>query len=225
MHPGSWFWPPFAFPNTKKKLIIFISMYIPPHFRIEDHREIISFIKAHPFAIFCSNGEKIPFATHLPFVIEEQNEKVILISHFSAGNPHAKKINEGDDVLVVFSGENAYISPSLYEKKENVPTWNYMAVHASGKFRFNHSDELKEKILLATIETFEPAFKKQWDELPEKYISAMLKGIVAFEIDVEKFEGKFKLSQNKTKSEQEKIADSLSENELSAQMKKNLLNK
>jgi transcriptional regulator len=197
-------------------------MYIPSHFRIENREEIISFIKAHPLAVFCSNGEKIPFVSHLPFTMEEQNEKLILISHFAAGNPQSKKVKENDEVLVIFNGQDAYISPSLYEKKENVPTWNYMAVHASGKFHFNHSDEGKEKVLLAMIETFEPAYKKQWDELSKDYISRMLKGIVAFEIEVEKLEGKFKLSQNKTLNEQEKIATSLGENELASTMKKNI---
>ncbi len=196
-------------------------MYIPSHFRNENQDELLAFMKAHPFAVFCCNGEKIPFVTHLPFVVSEENEKTILASHFAAVNPHSKFLKEGDDALVIFNGPDAYISPSLYDKKENVPTWNYIAVHASGKYRLTNSNEQKEKVLLAMIENFEPAYRKQWEGLSPDYISGMLKGIVAFEIRVEKLEGKFKLSQNKTKNEQEKIANSLSQTELASMMKKN----
>jgi transcriptional regulator len=196
-------------------------MYIPAYYRNENRDELIAFMKGHPLAAVCCNGEKIPEVTHLPFSISADENKIMLISHFSAANAHWKLLKEGDDVLVIFKGQDAYISPSLYEKKENVPTWNYMAVHVSGKYHPINSDEQKEKVLLTMIETFEPAYKKQWEELAPEYVSRMLKGIVAFEIEVEKLEGKFKLSQNKTQSEQEKIAASLLQNELATTMKKN----
>lgn len=196
-------------------------MYIPAHFRIENQEELFAFMKAHPLAIVCSNAEKIPEVTYLPFSISFRGKNMVLTSHFSAANPHAELLKDGDDVLVIFKGQDAYISPSLYEKKENVPTWNYMAVHASGKFLLTNSDEQKEKVLLEMIDTFDSNYRKQWDELSPEYVSRMLKGIVAFEIEVEKLEGKFKLSQNKTKGEQEKIAASLLQNELASTMNKN----
>jgi transcriptional regulator len=197
-------------------------MYIPPYFRNENTDELLAFMKAHPLAVICCNGEKIPSATHLPFTISVYENKINLISHFAVANPHSKELKEGDDVLVIFKGQDAYISPSLYEKKENVPTWNYMAVHASGKYRALNTEEEKEKTVLAMIEAFDPAYLKQWKELSPKYTSGMLKGIIAFEIEVEGLEGKFKLSQNKTLNEQEKIAASLLQNELSSTMKENI---
>ncbi len=195
-------------------------MYIPSHFRNENQDELLSFMKSHPFAVVCSNGNPIPFATHLPFIIRQEEKKIFLISHFAYGNPHAHALKEGSEFLIIFSGPNAYISPALYEKKENVPTWNYIAVHASGTYHLLDSVEAKEKVLLTTIMNFDPDFKKQYDELSPDYISRMLKGIVAFEMEVAKLEGKFKLSQNKTVAEQKKIAASFhSEKELSDYMK------
>ena len=198
-------------------------MYIPPYYRNENPDELLSFVSAHPFAVICNNGQDIPVATHLPFIIRKEEKKLFLVSHFAKANPHAGLLKENDRVLVIFSGPNAYISPSHYEKKENVPTWNYIAVHATGKINLLHSDSEKEKILLDTIMNFDPEYKKQWDELPSNYISGMMKGIVAFEIEVTDLEGKFKLSQNKTASEQKKISDAPGmPEELASHMKKNI---
>ena len=145
-------------------------MYIPSHFRNDNQAELLSFMKAHPFALICSNGSTIPLATHLPFTVREESGKLFLVSHFAYGNPHAHALKDGNELLVIFSGPNAYISPDLYEKKENVPTWNYIAVHASGNYHLLDSNEQKEKVLLTTIANFDPDFKKQWDGLNPDYI-------------------------------------------------------
>jgi transcriptional regulator len=181
-------------------------MYIPPYFRNKNTAELLSFMKAHPFAVLCSNGETVPTVTHLPFVFREDGDKFFLVSHFAFANPHAKQLQDGSDALVIFTGPHAYISPSFYEKQENVPTWNYIAVHASGKFHRKETDAEKETILKATIGSFEPGYITQYEQLSPQYLSGMLKGIVAFEIEVTQLEGKFKLSQNKTAAEREKIA-------------------
>jgi transcriptional regulator len=102
-------------------------MYIPPHFRQHDPEAAIAFMKRHPFAVIVSNGAEAPLATHLPFHTSEENGSIVLTAHFAKANPQWKTLS---DVLVIFSGPHAYISPSNYEKEENVPTWNYIAVHA-----------------------------------------------------------------------------------------------
>lgn len=197
-------------------------MYIPPHFRNENQDELVAFMRSHPFALLASNGNEVPDLTHIPFVVNEMNGRILLRSHLSAGNPHARNLQEGADLLVAFSGPNAYISPGLYEKKENVPTWNYIAVHARGKCRLLQSDAEKTAILEEMIGYFEPAYRAQWESLDPKYIGGMLRGIVAFSVEVINLDGKFKLSQNKTRNEQKKIADSLSEPELKSRMNQNI---
>lgn len=197
-------------------------MYIPAHFRNQNEEELLAFMQAHPFATICCNGNPVPLVTHLPFVSEKTAGKIILTSHFSAANPQAKTLAENDEVLIVFSGPNAYISPALYEKEENVPTWNYIAVHCTGKYHPDHSEAAKEKVLQQMIDQFEPEYRTQWEKLNPQYTNGLMKGIVAFSVEVLNLEGKFKLSQNKTKSEQKHIADSLSDEELKTHIQKNL---
>jgi transcriptional regulator len=193
-------------------------MYIPAYFRNDKQQDLLAFMRAHPFALVASNGEKIPNATHLPFAIREKENGVFLLSHFSAANPHAKMLREGEELLIIFSGPNAYVSPSLYEKKENVPTWNYIAVHATAKVRLGPADSLKEEVLSAMISRFEPGYRDQWNSLDPKYLSGLMNGIIAFEAEVINLEGKFKLSQNKTENERQRIAQALRDSGLSQWM-------
>jgi transcriptional regulator len=105
-------------------------------------------------------------------------------------------------------GSNALVSPAHYEKIQNVPTWNYIAVHAYGTARIIHDKVESYAVLDKMIRLYEPAYLSQWEGLPETYREGMLKGIVSFEITVTKLEGKYKLSQNKTDKERERIVDS-----------------
>ena len=98
-------------------------------------------MQAYNFAIVVSVKEDIPIATHLPFVIEERENEIVLISHMSKANEQWKTISD-KDVLVIFSEPHAYISPSLYEQQQNVPTWNYVAVHAYGKMILQNTDAI-----------------------------------------------------------------------------------
>jgi transcriptional regulator len=201
-------------------------MYIPKLYQITEQEEKIEFIKKYSFGTIISIVENTPIATHLPFLVSENNHELILASHFARANPQWKNI-EQSNVLIIFSEPHAYISPTHYEKELNVPTWNYMAVHVYGKVQIRETKEKTLEILEKTIQTFEPAYQKQWDSLPEEYKSNMLKGIVAFEIKVDDIQGKKKLSQNKTEKEQQNIIEALSkskythEQEISEFMKKN----
>lgn len=201
-------------------------MYIPKLYQITEQEEKIEFIKKYSFGTIISIVENTPIATHLPFLVSENNHELILASHFARANPQWKNI-EQSNVLIIFSEPHAYISPTHYEKELNVPTWDYMAVHVYGKVQIRETKEKTLEILEKTIQNFEPAYQKQWDGLPEEYKSNMLKGIVAFEIKVDDIQGKKKLSQNKTEKEQQNIIEALSksrythEQEISEFMKKN----
>ncbi|TND09961.1 MAG: transcriptional regulator [Bacteroidetes bacterium] len=184
-------------------------MYIPPYFRNSDTADLVSFMREYSFALITSNGALVPMATHLPFVCEERDQHIFLLSHFSKANPHWQSLQDGSEVLIVFQGPHAYISPSNYEKKQNVPTWNYIAVHARGLIRIIRDEEDTRKVLEKMIGSYEPGYREQFDSLSGDYISGMIKGIVAFEVEVVQLEGKFKLSQNKTARERENIMHGL----------------
>jgi transcriptional regulator len=175
---------------------------------MSDAEEILTFIQQYSFAsIITHHGDK-PIATHLPFMVSEREGKIVLHSHFAKANDHWQII-EGNTSLIIFSEPHAYISPSNYEKKMNVPTWNYLAVHAYGTARIIFESLSVRQILEHTIVTYESEYLHQWNDLPEEYKAAMEKGIVAFELVVDEVHAKKKLSQNKTHKEKENIVNQL----------------
>lgn len=186
-------------------------MYITEFNRIEDRTTAIAFMRANPFAILVSDTRNGPFATHLPVAIEENGAKLVIRGHVAKANPHWRLFEQEQrtDSLVIFHGPHAYISPVLYELQESVPTWNYATVHAYGRGSILTDDAAKQRVLDALIAQFDRSYAEQWGSLGEQYRSRMVSHIVAFEVEVTRFETKFKLSQNRTKSEQEKIIQAL----------------
>ena len=184
-------------------------MYIPEHFRVHNHADTIAFMRANPFAILVSSTDDGPFATHLPIFVSESPEHVILRGHVAKANPHWRYLEKSAACLTIFHGPHAYVSASNYTTRENVPTWNYGAVHVYGNARVFASPEDLQGVLHQLIGTFEPAYAEQWDSLDDKYRERMLSHIVGFEITVTKIEAKFKLSQNRSKEEQANVIASL----------------
>jgi transcriptional regulator len=183
-------------------------MYIPSFNKFDDQQEAISFMQRYSFATIISVMDGLPVATHLPFLVKEKDNKIVLQSHFAKANPQAKDI-ANSRALVIFTEPHAYVSPRHYEKTESVPTWNYLAVHAYGECALLNSEEEKEALLKATIQNYEAEYLKQWDSLPDSFKKNMMKGIVAFEITVDDLQAKKKLSQNKTEKERESIINEL----------------
>ncbi len=187
-------------------------MWIPEDNEMNDRAEILDFMKRFSFATIITSKDNIPTATHLPFLVRIANEKVILTSHFAKANEHWKSI-ENNTILVIFNEPHAYISPKLYDKELNVPTWNYLAVHAYGKgIIIPQSDKVMD-VLNATVLNYEQDYQEQWQALPENYKRNLSKGIVAFEIEIFDLQAKKKISQNKTEAEKHRIIDSLSKSE------------
>jgi transcriptional regulator len=185
-------------------------MYIPPHFRQHNQEAAISFMKRYPFAVVVSNGTDAPVATHLPFHISVAGEQIVLTAHFAKANPQWKSL---DNLLVIFSGPHSYISPGNYEKEENVPTWNYIAVHAYGKAELVTDTKEGLAILEEMMQQSEPEYLAQWERLNEDYKRRLYNGIVPFRVHVTRIDAKEKLSQNKTKTERTNIIDWLSKSE------------
>jgi transcriptional regulator len=200
-------------------------MYIPKNFLTVDQEEIIAFMKAYSFATIITAKANLPTATHLPFIISTREDKVIITSHFAKANSHWEDLQE-NKALVIFNQPHAYISPSHYEKELNVPTWNYIAVHAYGDATLITDEQSTFDVLEATIINYEAGYKKQWDNLPLDYRLKLARGIVAFEVTITDLQAKKKLSQNKTAKEQHNIIDSLSlsedkhERDIAAYMRK-----
>ena len=183
-------------------------MYIPEFNRIEDREVSLAFMKANPFAILISTSENGLVATHLPLLVEEAGNDLILRGHFAKAN-HQWSMIEEKDSLVIFHGPHAYISPSLYEVRESVPTWNYGTVHVYGKGRVLPDDGAVKQILIDLTSRFDPSYYQQWLRLGEEYRDKMVRRIVAFEIKANRVETKFKLGQNRTQEEQDNLIRAL----------------
>lgn len=204
-------------------------MYIPNINLTTDKLEIVEFMKRFSFATIITSKDNYPTATHLPFVVSSKGEQIILTSHFAKANEHWQDI-ENNTVLVIFSEPHAYVSIKNYDKELNVPTWNYISIHAYGQGQLITDQEKTHEILEATIDNYEKDYRQNWDNFPDEYKLKMSKGIVAFEILVTDLQAKKKLSQNRTESEQKKIIETLSNSKeineilIAAYMKKNLKN-
>jgi transcriptional regulator len=183
---------------------------------VEDRAVAVAFMRNNPFAVLVSNADGSPFATHLPLLVNEIDDQVVVRGHMAKANPHWKSMQPGQESLVIFHGPHAYISPSLYEIRESVPTWNYGAVHVYGDATLFTDEAQLNETLHAMIHTFEDAYMAQWSSLREEYKHRMLKHIVGFEIKVKRLEAKFKLSQNRTKTEQAQVIQCLKQSPDSA---------
>ena len=171
-------------------------MYIPNHFRNTDLPAIENFIGQNAFAQLISTADGLPLVSHIPIelALNKKGDKV-LHGHLARGNPQWKSFNE-QPVLTVFQGPHAYISSSWYNHV-NVPTWNYIAVHITGKIKLIDNDELYQS-LIELVNKYETG--KQSPVTVEgmaEYVRQQMKGIVGFEISIDKIEGKWKLSQNR----------------------------
>jgi transcriptional regulator len=184
-------------------------MYIPNANRVEDQTQLVAFMQANGFATLVSLVQGELFATHLPLMVVAEEEGVRLRGHLAKANPHWQAWATQPEVLVIFQGPHAYISPSHYEKWESVPTWNYIAVHAYGAVQLVQEEAGLLATLTGLIAATDPAYQAQWDSLPDKFRSGMLNGIVAFQITITRLEGKFKLSQNRPIDDQQRVATAL----------------
>ena len=179
-------------------------MYVPSHFE-ESRREVLhELMRANPLGILIAHGVEGLDANHLPFELDATLGKHgVLRAHVARNNPVWQSMVNGDEVLVVFRSQDAYISPNWYPSKheshKQVPTWNYQVVHAHGRITL-HDDEQYVRGLVArltrTHEANEPQPWKMGDAPPD-YINTMLKSIVGLEVDITRLVGKFKLSQNR----------------------------
>jgi transcriptional regulator len=184
-------------------------VYIPEFNRIEDRAASLAFMKANPFAILVTSSHNGPLASHLPLLVEEKADRIILRGHFAKANHHWSGLEQEHESLVIFHGPHAYISPSLYEVRESVPTWNYAAVHVYGKGRLIKETVDAERILADLIAQFDPSYYQQWLTFSAEYRDKMLRRIVAFELEATRIETKFKLGQNRTPAEQQNLMQAL----------------
>ncbi len=202
-------------------------MYIPDIYKNENQEDIRNFIHENGFAILVNQTNGKLWATHIPLLLE-QNElgKDILVGHVSKENPQSESFSSNIEVLAVFSGPHAYISSSWYDH-ENVPTWNYLAVHVYGKVKLlNHEEAVHS--LKKLVDKYEKNSKKpvRVEDL-SKQTMMQARGITAFEIEITSMEAVKKVSQNRDQKNHQNIITELENTgdsnakQMACEMKKN----
>ncbi len=184
-------------------------MYVPAYARL-DSELIAPLVRAHPFALLCSELKGAPFATHLPLLLEEESGVAWLRGHVARANPHWQAWDGERASMAVFRGPHAYVSPRWYLSANEVPTWNYLAAHASGRPRAVQDASWLRALLRRMAERFDPEWGAQ-SPTPEaaQRQASLLGGIVGFEMRVEQWTGKAKLGQNKSAADREGAARGL----------------
>jgi transcriptional regulator len=167
-------------------------MYLPPLFAVTDRALLLELMRRHPFATVIGVVDGAPEIAHLPLLVKDESR---IEGHVARANPLARLVERGAPLTAVFHGPHAYVSPRVYRTKPNVPTWNYVVVHASGPTCAIVGHDAVATHLRQLVDSFESG---AWSyELVREHADQILPGVVAFALTVERLEGKLKLNQNR----------------------------
>ncbi|GAB5401269.1 MAG: protease synthase/sporulation negative transcriptional regulator PaiB [Aureisphaera sp.] len=182
--------------------------YPPQHHQIQDIDKMVSLVQQYPFGMLVSAENGTPFITHIPIIYNEETGR--LVAHIDKYNPQVRTLTEGAQVTVVFKGPDTYISPGVYSTTQ-LPTWNYLIVHVSGTIHLINDPEAAKETMIAMTEFLEGQNPKFVLKKDNKRMEAAVNYIQAFDISITNWEGKFKLSQDKNKKDQELAKQALIE--------------
>jgi transcriptional regulator len=194
-------------------------MYIPSSFAERDLPTLHEFIEAHPLAALVTSSPQAGlFATHLPLVLDRASGPMgTLVGHLARANQHWRSLSDGPQAaIVIFSGPDAYITPEWYQTKKEtgraVPTWNYVAVHAHGQLRLRDDPGFIRDHLESLTHRHEATRPRPWQvtDAPPDYVENQIKAIVGIELQIERLEGKWKMSQNRPPADIDGVIDGLS---------------
>jgi transcriptional regulator len=175
-------------------------MYIPSANKIDDAEKIARFIEQNSFATVITQNASDSVASHLPLLFDVASHR--LLGHMARANSQWQHFADGRDILAIFHGPHAYISPRWYETTLAVPTWNYAVVHVYGKPKLIEDEAQLADVLKRTVRFYEGTGPNSWNgELPAEYEGKLMKGIVGFEIGITRIEAKFKLGQNRSQAD------------------------
>ncbi len=186
------------------------TMYIPPAFQQTERQALFDFIERNSFGLLVSQVEGEPFASHLPFLLDRAaGPQGALVGHLALANPQWRQA-AGQNVLAVFSGPHAYISPTWYEDENAVPTWNYTAVHIYGTLQIVRDEAALAKILQDFVAFYESTLPQPWTfDASSDFARKMMKAVVGFRIEITRMEGKWKLNQNRPQEQRERVVRAL----------------
>ncbi|HEY3858489.1 MAG TPA: FMN-binding negative transcriptional regulator [Gammaproteobacteria bacterium] len=176
-------------------------MYTPSQFVNRDNTALHAMMRKHPFALLVTPYKGELHLTHLPFHLDPtRGPNGTLEAHLAGVNPHSAAIAAGAASTVVFQGPDAYVSPRWYvDPAKNVPTWNYVAIHAHGALKPIAEPARLLELIGRLTDEHEAYIEKPWSiREAQAHAEHLAKHILGFELEIEALEGKFKLSQNRS---------------------------
>jgi transcriptional regulator len=180
-------------------------MYTPAFAKNENEEDLKDFIRKNGFGIVVCTVEGKLWATHIPLIFIGDK----LQGHISRGNKQWRALPQNEEVMVIFQGPNTYVSSSWYDH-ENVPSWNYIAVHVYGKAHIQSEEELIESLRQLTKKYEQDSVHPvSVDTMSEKFLHTELRGTIGFEIAIERMEASYKLSQNRDEKNHTQIISEL----------------
>lgn len=188
-------------------------MYSFPYYKVADKEEVIAFMKAHPFITLLGTDKSGRIeATQVPVLVDVVDDKIYISGHIMRKTTHENALIENPDALIIFTGSHAYVSATYYTTNPHQgSTWNYIAIHARGKIRWMDEQGLISFMRKLTLhfEKNNSASSTVYDNLPEEYVSKLIKGIAGFEMEVAELDNVFKLSQNRDEVSYDNIVKEL----------------
>jgi transcriptional regulator len=186
-------------------------MYVPANYAQKDLAKLHDFIGQDNFGLLISDVEGRPFATHVPFLLDRTaGPKGSLTCHVARANPQWRDVT-GQEVLAVFAGPHAYISPTWYAAEQVVPTWNYVSVHAYGRVTLIDEPAALIALVKDLVVAQERSMPKPWSlGGPDEFVRRLVTQIVGFRIAITHIEGKWKLGQNHPPERRKRVAAALS---------------
>jgi transcriptional regulator len=187
------------------------SLYVPRAQLVEDRKFLHDFMDEFSFVELVTGSPEIRI-THIPVILDRSVGRYgTLYGHISRQNPQGGTFDGQHSAVVVFRGPHSYISPAWFAKTEAVPTWNFAVVHASGKPKAVTEKKPLHDLLAKLIEKFESYEKSDYDfsKLPDSYKYGLMAGVIGFEMEIERLEGKFKLGQERSESDREGLLRNL----------------
>lgn len=184
-------------------------MYVAPHHRSVSTADALRIVRDHPFGLLLSQHDRRPIATHTPMLPDGEDH---LIGHVARANPQWRSLGD-QEVLAVFGGPHAHVTPTWYEVAPAVPTWDYVAAHLSGRATVIEDREGAAAVLRRLTATFEGETWR-FDDQPERFLASMMKGVVVFRIEIHRVEASFKLSQNRSAADRAGVVEGLRRRDL-----------
>ena len=186
-------------------------MYTPEPFRQSDVRVNLDFVEEQGFGVLISSGAAGPAISHLPVLLERDRGRICLLrAHLAKANDHWRRLDDRPATMI-FNGPHCYVSAGWYRERRVVPTWNYVAVHLHGTARLETELAAKRRMIADFVDRFEAGLHESWTIPADEagYMDALLAGIVAFTIDVDRIEATWKLNQNHSPERRRRVIEAL----------------